>query len=79
MIPSDFRNIKVSEKNDINSCPAIVKAIQSAENMLKDNGRIPVRPLGTEPKIRIKVETSDELLMTKVTDELIKAVSNSMT
>ncbi len=63
-IPQKLINIHVKDKSVINS-KKCKKSILYANQLLKNKGRILVRPSGTEPKIRIMCETSDKKLMNK--------------
>ena len=72
-IPQQLVNINVKDKKVINSKNCI-KSIMTARKLLKDNGRILVRPSGTEPKIRIMCESNNKKLMTKC----IKLVKKSI-
>ena len=51
-VPQKLLNIKVKNKEIINT-PQCKKAIRLANNIIKNEGRLLVRPSGTEPKIRI--------------------------
>ncbi len=63
-VPQILENIKVKDKEIINkySCK---KAIQKALKIMGNNGRVLVRKSGTEPKIRIMVESYDNNLNLK--------------
>ena len=63
-VPQKLLNIKVKDKKIINS-PKCKKAIKSANDLIKNNGRFLVRPSGTEPKIRIMCESFNRSLMNK--------------
>ena len=61
-IPQKLVNLHVKDKSIINS-KNCKKSVMRAKNLLKNKGRILVRPSGTEPKIRIMCETNDKKLM----------------
>ena len=63
-VPQRLLNIKVKDKKIINSSKC-KKAIKLAKELIKNNGRLLVRPSGTEPKVRIMCESFNISLMNK--------------
>ena len=63
-VPQKLLNIKVKDKKIINSSKC-KKAIKVANELIKNNGRLLVRPSGTEPKVRIMCESFNISLMNK--------------
>lgn len=45
--------------------PAVQQVIQKVEEMMQGQGRILVRPSGTEPLLRVMVEAETDLLATE--------------
>ena len=72
-IPQVLENVKVKDKNIINS-PNCKKAIKKSIRLLKNTGRILVRKSGTEPMIRIMAETNNKELLFKC----IKIIKGSL-
>jgi phosphoglucosamine mutase len=54
--------------------PGLAAAVSRAESQLGGDGRVLVRPSGTEPKIRLMVQAKDEALAELVIGELADAV-----
>ncbi len=63
-VPQKLLNIKVKNKSIIDT-PKCKKAIKLANHLIKNQGRLLVRPSGTEPKIRIMCESSNSALLNK--------------
>ena len=73
--PQILENINVKDKNIINSSKC-KKAIKKSIMLLKKNGRILVRKSGTEPKIRIMVETDNKVLLYKCVNIIKRSLIN---
>lgn len=66
--PQVLRNIKVRNKKALMNDAEVLKAEREAKRLLGENGRVLLRPSGTEPLIRIFVEADDAELMDKAAD-----------
>ena len=56
--------------------PAVQAAMAEAEELLRDRGRLLVRPSGTEPVIRVMAEADSEALCRQCVDAVAKAITN---
>jgi phosphoglucosamine mutase len=70
MLPQQQRAVKVRHKDQWEGDRAIQRAIRDAEARLGDNGRVLVRPSGTEPALRVMVEGEDAALVTELADTI---------
>ena len=73
-VPQKLINIKVKDKKKINSLKC-KKAIKLANILIKDKGRLLVRPSGTEPKIRIMCESFNNSLIDKCINIVKKTIN----
>jgi phosphoglucosamine mutase len=60
--PQVLINVRVAGKDDVDSSEAVRQAIEEATTRLGEQGRVLLRPSGTEPLIRVMVESADEQL-----------------
>ena len=58
--PQLLVNVKVTDKNQVMGDPEVQDAIDQANRSLNGNGRILVRPSGTEPLLRIMAEAETD-------------------
>lgn len=58
--PQELINVRVSDKNAVMESAAVQEAVQTAEEALGDDGRVLLRPSGTEPVVRVMVEAKDD-------------------
>jgi phosphoglucosamine mutase len=73
-VPQKLLNIRVKNKKIINS-KKCKNAIKLANNLIKNKGRLLVRPSGTEPKIRIMCESFDKHLIDKCINIIKKTIN----
>jgi phosphoglucosamine mutase len=72
-VPQRLLNIAVKDKEIINSSKC-KKAIKNANKLIRNKGRLLVRPSGTEPKVRIMCESFNSSLMNKCINIVKKAI-----
>ena len=58
--PQVLVNVRVRERKDLSSVPAVTDAMKRVEARLAGNGRLLVRYSGTEPLLRIMLEGKDQ-------------------
>lgn len=74
--PQKLVNIKVKDKKSTLADEDVLAIIDKAKGELGDDGRILVRPSGTEPLIRIMAEASTIGLCEKYTENIAKVFEN---
>lgn len=72
--PQTLRNLRISDREKVMASPALEEARTRAESRLKGEGRILIRPSGTEPLLRLLVEARDEALMNSVCLDLERVI-----
>ena len=76
--PQKLVNVRIKEKTDISSIDSIQKAKQDIERRLSNNGRVLLRPSGTEPVIRVMVEGRDGEAVDRLASELADVVNEAL-
>jgi phosphoglucosamine mutase len=72
--PQVIVNVKVREKKPLDTIPTVVSAIRSAEDELKDSGRVVIRYSGTEALARVMIEAESETAMRHHADAIANAI-----
>ncbi|MFC0451189.1 phosphoglucosamine mutase [Rhodococcus jostii] len=75
-LPQVLVNVKVADKRAVAASPVVLDAVVAAERSLGDNGRVLLRPSGTEQLVRVMVEASDIEVARKLADELAGTVAS---
>jgi len=73
--PQTLLNVRIQRGFDWQSSPAMVAAKQAAESALGSDGRVLIRPSGTEPLLRVMVEARDAALARSLAERLVDAVA----
>ena len=76
--PQHMVNVPVAQKTDPDGVPAIIAAVRDVETELSGNGRVLLRPSGTEPVIRVMVEGRDPAVVIRLTEQLAGAVGEAL-
>ncbi len=76
-VPQILKNVRVKKApSEILDHPDVKSALKAGEDQLGSSGRILVRKSGTEPLIRVMVEGDNEALITCVSKDLAKTISD---
>ncbi len=73
-LPQILENIRVENKHRVMSSPVLKDTIRKAEESLAGQGRVLVRPSGTEPLVRVMAEGRDANTLRGLVDELVAVV-----
>ena len=78
--PQVLLNAKVNakKKDDYVKDSEIQSKIKELEQEFSNDGRVIIRPSGTEPLIRVMIEGKDINVITKKAEELAKLIENKL-
>jgi len=76
-MPQTLVNVPMASKLDIRDTPAIKQAVADVEATLGDEGRVLLRPSGTEPLVRVMVEGKEERQVRVLAQQIADAVSHA--
>ena len=74
-VPQVTRNLRLDRGRERVAHPGVLAALDGAQQRLDGRGRAFLRPSGTEPVIRVTVETDDAVLLAEIQEQLVAAVS----
>ncbi|MGR3570436.1 phosphoglucosamine mutase [Brevirhabdus sp.] len=72
--PQMLRNVRFASGKEPLADGAVRRAISDAEGRLNGSGRLLIRKSGTEPLIRVMVESEDEALMAQAVENVVSAL-----
>lgn len=75
--PQMLVNIKLEDKDTILNHALVLEAMQSAERKLGEQGKLVVRPSGTEPLVRIMAQGPYQDLLQEVIDEIHASIEKA--
>jgi phosphoglucosamine mutase len=78
--PQTLINVGIEEPGDAKTVAAsqsIGRVVSDAEGRLGEEGRVLLRPSGTEPVVRVMVEHADETVCREVCEEVARAVAGA--
>ena len=76
--PQTLINVRVKKMIDITKDQTISDAVKMAEDQLSDQGRVLLRPSGTEPVIRVMVEGRDATLTQQLATDIANVIKTSI-
>jgi phosphoglucosamine mutase len=76
--PQKLVNVRVTDKHKVLENEKVKKAIREAEEEMKGNGRILVRPSGTEPLVRVMAEAPTEEECNRYVEKIANTVKEEM-
>ena len=76
--PQHMINVPVGRSVNLEAAPAVRDAVRSTEQRLAGQGRVLLRPSGTEPVVRVMVEGENEQQVIEEADQLAAKVAEAV-
>lgn len=74
--PQVLKNVKVTDKQKVWADPKVQEVIDEIEQEMNGEGRVLVRPSGTEPLLRVMVEASSEEDCERYADRVVEVMND---
>ena len=76
--PQRLVNVQVTDKHAVTTNPRVAKVIAEVEKEMAGNGRVLVRPSGTEPLVRVMVEAPTQEECERQVERIVATVEEEM-
>lgn len=76
--PQELVNVRVTDKHAVTDNEKVAKVIAEVEEEMAGNGRVLVRPSGTEPLVRVMVEAPTHEECTQYVEKIVAVVEAEM-
>ena len=74
-LPQVLLNVRVGDRDAVSSSPAVGVAVADAVAALGDDGRVLLRPSGTEPVVRVMVEAPTDAEARRIAESVAEVVA----
>ncbi|NLG82637.1 MAG: phosphoglucosamine mutase [Bacilli bacterium] len=74
--PQLLKNVEVKDKTKVMEAEQVIAKIKEVEKILGSNGRVLVRPSGTEPVVRVMIEAETEELCEQYVTDIVNVIKN---
>ncbi|ASK61567.1 phosphoglucosamine mutase [Virgibacillus phasianinus] len=76
VFPQVLKNVKVTDKKNALTNPKVTEVIEEVETEMAGEGRVLVRPSGTEPLVRVMVEASTKEKCERYADRVVTVIDD---
>jgi phosphoglucosamine mutase len=77
-VPQVLINVPVASRDGLEKAEALWREVEAVEEALGADGRVLLRPSGTEPLVRVMVEATDRAVAERSARRLVEALHNSL-
>lgn len=77
-LPQAMVNVEVADPGAVAVCDEVTRAVHASEQGLAGRGRVLLRPSGTEPVVRVMVESEDQAEVASIAQELAATVRRAV-